>query len=552
MGLSGPLSLSRFQPARLASGARPAMVPLLTAALFCAPAAQPASRPEPGSRPGAADSPTLVVLISVDQLRRDYLERWPGQLTGGLGRLARGGAFFTNAHHDHAITETAPGHASLLSGRFPRSTGITRNAAGVVDPSVRLIDAAGPGASPFRFRGTQLFDWVAAAHPGARALSVSYKDRGAILPVGRARQQVYWYVGGGRFTTSTWYADTLPDWVKAFNARQMPQSYAGRSWDLLLPPASYAEPDSVPIEGAGRDFLFPHRAPESPEAAPGWITSTPFLDEVTAALALEGVRALNLGRGPAPELLAVSFSATDLVGHRYGPDSREVHDQILRLDRIVGGFLDSLYRLRDSTRIAVVLSADHGVYPFPELNNGRLSPAPQRVNLGPAGQAAGRVLEAAGGNPRAFDFESGTLFVDRDSVGVSGAIVNQAVDSFLAVARRTPGVLRAERLRDLARRDLGKDMIARRWVQMFPPDLGAEATVTLTEGSYWWYYTFAAHGSPHPLDSNVPVIFYGPWFKPGRNDQFVRTVDIAPTLAQVLGVTPAEPLDGRVLRAALR
>lgn len=528
---------------------RPALLPLLAAVVFCT---TPAARPSPAP-PAAPPKPTLVVLLTVDQMRPDYFERWKSQLTGGFKRLATGGAFFTDAHQDHAITETAPGHASLLSGRFPRSTGITRNVAGVSDPNSPLLGAPGPGASPFRFRGTELLDWMKAATPASRALSVSYKDRGAILPVGRSKQEVYWYTVAGRFTTSRWYRDTLPDWVRAFNARNLPQSYAGKSWTLLLSASAYAEPDSVPIESQGRGYLFPHPLSSSPDTAAAQLPGTPFMDEVTAALALDGVNALGLGRGPAPDLLAVSFSATDLIGHRYGPDSREIHDQIIRLDRIIGGFLDSLFRLRDSSRVAIVLSADHGVYPYPELNNGRLRPAPVRVNLQPAIGLIQKMITDSGGNPGAFDFESGALILNRDSVGVSGRWARVAVDSFLASARRIPGVLRAERLSDLAERDLGKDAVARRWVQMFPPDVPVEAVVTLTPGSYWWYYSGAAqHGTPNPQDTNVPIVFYGPWFKPGRYGPFVRTVDIAPTLAQVLGVTPAEPLDGRVLKGILR
>jgi predicted AlkP superfamily pyrophosphatase or phosphodiesterase len=528
---------------------RLALIPLLVVVVFCA---APAVQSSPAPAPPAASRPTLVVLITVDQMRPDYFDRWKSQLTGGFKRLASGGAFFTDAHQDHAITETAPGHASLLSGRFPRSTGITRNLAGVIDANSPLIGHPGPGASPFRFRGSALFDWMHAATPDSRALSVSYKDRGAILPVGRSKQEVYWYVSTGRFTTSRWYRDSLPDWVKAFNARELPRSYAGKSWNLLLPASAYAEPDSVPIESSGRGFVFPHTLSASPDTAAAQLPGFPFMDEITAALALDGVNALGLGKGPAPDLLAVSFSATDLIGHRYGPDSREIHDQILRMDRILGGFLDSLFKLRDSTSIAIVLSADHGVQPYPELNNGRLTPAPLRPNLAPALELLKKMITDSGGNPGALDFESGALFLVRDSVKVSDRWARIAVDSFIAVTRRIPGVLRVDRLGDLARRDLAKDAVARRWVQMFPPDTPVEAVVTLTPGSYWGAYPIAQHGTPHPQDSNVPIVFYGPWFKPGRYGQFVRTVDIGPTLAQVLGVTPTEPLDGRVLRAALR
>jgi hypothetical protein len=192
-------------------------------------AAQAASR-------SLATRPRLVVFLTVDQLRPDYLDRWARQLTGGLGRLSQRGAFFPNAFQDHAITETAPGHASTLSGRFPRSTGILRNAAGVEDPQAPLLTSRDPGASPYRFRGSTLIDWMRSRDPRSRALSVSRKDRGAILPLGRAKQSVFWYAASsGELTTSRYYADTLPTWIRRVNARRVPQSYAGQSWTLLLP-----------------------------------------------------------------------------------------------------------------------------------------------------------------------------------------------------------------------------------------------------------------------------------------------------------------------------
>ena len=531
---------------------RPALTAPLLAALFCAtPGQMPVPAGEVSTATPQAGRPALLVFITVDQMRADYLDRWKGQLTGGFKRLAEGGAVFTNGHQDHAITETAPGHASTMSGRFPRSTGITRNLAGVNDPNSPLIGSRALGASPFRFRGTTLTDWLSAANPATRALSVSYKDRGAILPIGRSKQQVYWYNGFGTFTTSKWYRDTLPDWIQNFNLRQMPQSFAGKSWDLLLPAADYAEPDSVAAESRGQAFMFPHRLSAGPDTAAAQLPSTPFMDEVTAALALDGIQSLGLGRGPGTDVAAVSFSATDIIGHRYGPDSREVHDQILRLDRILGRFIDSLYKLRDSTRIIFALTADHGVTSFPELNTGHRTPPPSRVNLTPAIEAAVAVMRRAKADTGAVDLESGAFLVERRP-GITPAVINASADSFVAVARRIPGVLRADRFRDMASADFGKDPIARRWIQMFPPDVPVEAAVTLAPGNYWWYYGVAQHGTPHDDDSHVPIVFYGPGFKPGRYDQFARTVDMAPTLAQVLGVTPSEPLDGKPLSAAIR
>ena len=141
--------------------------------------------------------PRLVVLLVIDQLRPDYLERYRAQWTGGFARLLREAAYFPLGMQDHALTETAPGHATLLSGREPGHVGIVSNNRGVLDPAFPVLGAKDePGASPLRFRGTTLYDWMRAADPGVRLLAVSKKDRAAILPVGRARGPVFWYVDG--------------------------------------------------------------------------------------------------------------------------------------------------------------------------------------------------------------------------------------------------------------------------------------------------------------------------------------------------------------------
>ncbi|MEP7087794.1 MAG: alkaline phosphatase family protein, partial [Gemmatimonadota bacterium] len=306
--------------------------------------------------------PTLIVFITIDQMREDYFDRFKPQLTGGLARLSQGGAFFTNAFQDHATTETAPGHASTMSGRFPSHTGINRNSAGVQDPQSPYLGDPQYNASPVRFRGGTLTDWLRIKDARTRALSVSRKDRGAIFPIGRAKQSVYWYDPvKGRFTTSSYYADTLPTWLSKLNARAMPAGFAGRSWTLLLPAGSYPEADNVPEEANGRNFLFPHVAPSDSAALFRALPGFPFMDELTLRAASEGLRAMRLGTGPQTDVLAISLSATDEIGHNYGMESRELHDQILRVDRMLGAFLDTLFTIRDSTRVVIALTGDHGV-----------------------------------------------------------------------------------------------------------------------------------------------------------------------------------------------
>ena len=505
-----------------------------------------------GVGPAPAPKPRLVVVITVDQLRPDYLDRYRPQLKGGFAMLLKEGAYFTDADQDHAVTETAPGHSTILSGRWPAHTGIIRNLAGVQDPAAPLIGVNGPGASPKRFRGTEFFDWLKVADPGARALSISGKDRGAILPIGRSKEQVYWYVGG-YFTTSRYYADSLPTWVRVFNGQRVPFRAAGTQWTLFLPERDYPEPDSVAYENQGQEVVFPHRLPtDSGQAALAFI-GTPTMDSLTLAFALEGVRALQLGGRGATDLLTVSLSTTDYVGHAYGPDSREIHDQVVRLDRYLGRFLEQLFVRYGRNNVLVVLTADHGVTPFPERSRTMGHPGAVRVIPDSVIQGANAALDQSAGGGDWLQFESGMLLLpDRAKLVAQGVNVDSVVADVATRLRALAGVARVDRPADLTTNDTG-DPVVRRWVHQVPPDGAVELVVTLKPYSIWSYpnLPIAVHGQPTELDAHVPLILRGPGIRRGVYSGRVSTVDIAPTLARLLDLTPAEPLDGRVLTEAL-
>ena len=499
------------------------------------------------------EKPSLVVFLTIDQLRPDYFDRWAPQLTGGLNRLGRRGAFFPNAFHDHAVTETAPGHSVTMSGRFPRSTGIVSNTAGVLDPQAPLLTSRDAPASPFRFRGSVLMDWIRSRDPRARGLSISRKDRGAILPMGRAKQSVFWYAtSNGEFTTSRYYGDTLPTWIKRVNARRTSQRLAGQSWNLLLPASAYPEPDSEPLEHEGAAYTFPHVLPADSGRAVSELVYTPWMDALTLDAALEGLEALKLGTGASTDILAISLSATDYVGHRYGPDSREQHDNILRLDRALGVFIDSLYKLRDSSSIVFALTADHGVTSYPELTARRQRRAAVTAyDLEPAVTALRSALRAARLDTSVVSLEPPLVFVNRTTFTNARVDPEPILSRFIDALRKTPGIARVDRVRDLARRDTIRDAVTRRWVHMIPPDSPVEIVITPLEGAYPARAKIAEHGTPYDEDARVPVIFYGPWFRSGRFGERALVVDMAPTLARVVGVPPIERLDGKVLEQAI-
>jgi predicted AlkP superfamily pyrophosphatase or phosphodiesterase len=495
--------------------------------------------------------PDLVVFIAVDQLRGDYLDRFAADLTGGFVRLQREGAYFVNAFQDHAVTVTAVGHASMLSGRFPRSTGIISNNLGVPDPQARSTEGK-VSASPFRFRGSVLIDWMRVIDPLSRALSVSVKDRGAILPIGRAKQQAFWYSTTGSFTTSNYYADTLPDWVKRFNALKLPEKYAGRVWRPLKNPSAYPEPDSGKAIAGGQPSVFPHKLPSDAAEAVKQLADFPWIDEINLKFALAGIDALKLGKNGHRDLLAISLSATDAIGHDFGPDSREVHDQIIRLDLALGAFIDSVYARFPKDKVIFALTADHGVTSFPEtVERDSTKAAALRVSFAAILTQVRAELAKRNYAASSLVMEGGLLMFSPQLMQ-NWALSDTIARLFATEARKLRGVERVDLVRDIPKGDTVNDPITRRWLHALPPDVPVPVVVTLRDMHSFGTSRSATHGSPRDRDAYVPIIFMGPPFKQGRYNEFVRTVDIAPTLAHVLRVFPTEPIDGKVLRSALK
>ncbi len=496
-----------------------------------------------------APRPGLIVLVAIDQFRADYLTRWPGQLHGGLARLRDQAVFFPNAEHDHALTETAAGHATMLSGRLPTHTGIYANDPGVWDPMVRLLGMGGldkdgkqRGSSPRRFVGTALFDWMHKNDPQARALSVSRKDRGAILPLGRAKQTVLWYAGG-IFTTSRYYADTLPTWLSRWNDGFKVNDWAGRPWTLLLPDTAYREVDDAPWENAGNERTFPHSITTDLERLPNAFEDAPWMDSLTLDVAWKGMRNLQLGqRSNGTDLLSISLSTTDAVGHKYGPDSRELHDHILRLDRWLGAFLDSLERISPRERTIFVVTADHGVSTMPEksASEGKRG---TRINLKPYADSVSRRMLAQWAIDFGLVFDNGLLMTDAGALRIRGISKDSLSDALAAHVRTIPGIRRVFTPRTLTAAP-ATDRDAELWRHTIPASLDWLFAAAVQPGWTFSDKPEAQHGTMNQDNRRVPILVIAPGLAPRVDQRVVRTVDIAPTLAQMLGIKPMEPLDG--------
>ncbi|MCJ7629660.1 MAG: alkaline phosphatase family protein, partial [Longimicrobiales bacterium] len=497
------------------------------------------------------DAPTLVVFLIVDQLRGDLLDRYSSLFTGGFKRLLEEGLNFTNALHDHAQTETAPGHATISTGVFPARAGIPSNAwregeggdlhsvYNVVDPSVGLVGIPGvPGSSPNVLRRTGLADWVLEAQPGAKVVSISAKDRGAILLAGKSKGEVYWFESrAGEFVTSTYSRSQIPSWLRRFNETGMKKFLVDSVWVSTVPPevASLSAPDTADFEGDGIHTYFPHQfSQEVTEPEPGdfnfWFEATPMLDRATLDVALLAMEEEKVGQKEGrTDFLSISFSQVDRVGHAYGPLSREQMDNLLRLDGLLGELFEVLDQKVGRENYLVGFTSDHGIMTMPERIEGgglRLSDE-DRSEMEQALSVAAR--------------QAGL----RPDLSTAGAMVEAMKElSFVGPAFTHD---------ELQKGPLG-DPFSILFQHSFTP--GRAGGLLSTYGvEMWWKENVLSwgmpvgttHGSPHRYDRWVPLIVMGPGIEAGKVDALVRPMDLAPTLAGLAGIPYPNDLDGRPL-----
>jgi len=501
------------------------------------------------------DSPTLAILMVVDQLRPDLLERYDALFVGGFRRLLDEGYRFTRATHDHAVTTTGPGHTSLATGVYPTRHGIVGNSwSEVIDGEWRSVysmeDLSSPvlgnpelpGRSSANILRRGLPDWIGDADPGSRVVSISRKDRAAIGLAAKAVGEVYWLTDrGGEFVTSAFYHSEYPDWVANFNATTLPLVYSDTLWESTIPPEalSLTRPDTSRFELEGEYTAFPHLASElvdatDPRELNHWRWRyTPFPDRAVVSLALEAIQALQLGQRGSVDYLGIALSQTDAVGHRFGPLSREQLDNLLRLDLELGRFFSSLDETVGAGRWVVAVSADHGVLEIPEhlvekgVNARRLTRS-DRAGLRASVQSALNDLGEDEGPEDAVKAALVTIPFVAAAYTFSEIESGVPSDSFQVLFAHSHSRTRA----------VGPAAQTGVYVRYETNVLSSSTTR-------------ASHSTPYYYDRHVPLIFLGGRIQPGVSADRVATVDVAPTLAWLIGTPAPDDLDGRVLESVL-
>ena len=546
-----------------------------------APAQRRTQPPEP-------KRPRLVLLIVVDQFRYDYLERF-GDLfvPNGIKRLMRDGASWTQSNYDHMPTYTAPGHGTMMTGAYPAESGIIGNewldrASGkritsVTDESVKVL-GGGPteiGSSPSRLMASTVGDEMRlATNDRAKVIGISVKDRSAILPAGRHANAAYWFsTSTGTMESSTYYFKQLPAWVNIFNAARPADKYFGARWERLLPEKEYlrrAGPDSPPWEAVtarGDTNAFPHVITGG-AAGPGtdfyWaLDASPFTNEVLLSFTEQAITNEQLGQDDETDVLTVSFSANDYVGHRYGPYSQELMDSVLRVDQDIAKLLDFVDAHVGLANTLIAFTADHGVAPIPEhaaalgLGGARIQANDLFTTIGKALSVRyphdDYLLRFKEGNTTREWLINSNLYFNYDALRRDNVNVDEFSQAVCAAALTVPGIARCFTRIQLMRGATSiTDPIERRALHGFYPARSGDAVLVTDPFKYLADTITATHGTPYSYDTHVPMIIMGPGISAGRYLEAASPTDIAPTLAALLRITPPSNSVGRVLMEALR
>ena len=519
----------------------------LVLALVCSAAVLLSAQP-------AAPSIRLVLLIAVDQFRYDYLTRFRADYTSGLKQLLDGGAVFTDANLEHYPTVTAIGHATMLSGATPSVSGIIGNdwfdretgvnVQSITDNTVKPLGAeTAPLASPRRMLASTVGDELKLTARGTgstsaapRVIGISLKDRAAILPVGRGADAAYWWdTKSGRFVSSTYYFDDVPAWVHAFNEKKRADAVAGQAWASLSNPATILK--QMPKEVGGPLF----------EAVYG----SAFGNELLMDFADEVLTREQLGQRGVTDVLTVSFSSNDSVGHTFGPSSPQVRDLAIRTDRTIGRLLARVGALVGARNTLVAFTTDHGVGPIPEEMQKQRLPG-GRMTSKELSNPIEMALRAKFGEGKWVAGMAGSSpYLNYDLISkmqLDPAEVRRVAAEAVAAV---PHVARVYTRDQLLRGEVAADRIGQRVLRGFYAPRSGDLEVILEP--YWMRQaTGTTHGSPYNYDAHIPLILMGRRIKPGEYSNHVALNDLAPTIATILGIEIPSGSSGRVLAEAIR
>lgn len=506
------------------------------------------------------ERPKLVVGIVVDQMRQEYLYRFYDKFgAGGFKRLMNDGFMLKNAHYNFAPTVTGPGHASVYTGSTPAIHGIIGNdfydkqAKSVVncvgDPVHRPIgnDKGNGDVSPWRMLSSTVTDELKLfTQKRSKVIGMSFKDRGAVLPAGHMADAAYWYnAQSGTFITSTYYMSKLPDWVVKFNAQNLADKYLSQDWNTLLPKEQYAEsgPDSSPYERkTGGQNTFPYKLSQLRKSGDfELLAETPFANDFLTEMAKAALVNEQMGKRDVPDFLCVSYSAPDAIGHRAGPNSIEVQDVYMRLDKNMEDLLQKLDQEVGAGNYTVFLTADHGVADVPQYLKDNKIPAGYFSDGHLKAKLDEFLMSYYPGKNFIENISNGQIFLNQDAFqrdpktsGIDMFIVTELIGKYLM---NMDGVANFYTEAMLREGDYDAGGIKGSIIRGYNNRRSGDIVFYLEPG---WFESGSiqgtTHGSPYTYDTHVPILFYGHGVKKGSSVRYHRITDIAPTISTILKI----------------
>lgn len=511
-----------------------------------------------GNQSFGQDKPKLVVGIVIDQMRYEYLHRFSSKYgEEGFNRLLNEGFSLRNGHYNYIPTYTGPGHASVYTGSTPALHGIISNewydkkekqdVYCAEDSSVKVIGAeAGMGVSPHRLLTTTISDEMRMATQfKSKTIAISAKDRGAALPGGHTANAAYWYDRtSGHFISSSFYMDELPGWVKKFNKKGLADQFVNSTWSTLLPIEQYVEsgPDNSPFETkvpTKNTAEFPYNLKAIKEATNrgySYLLSTPFGNTLVTQMAIEALKNENLGKGEYTDMLTVSYSSTDYVGHAFGPNSVELEDTYLRMDNEIAELLNSLDNELGKGNYTVFLTADHGVSDIPKellsnkLPGGLLDYKDLIKNL------TTHLNKAFGEAEWIESVSNMQVFLNYETIGSKDIDVNALKESIVKFLIDHDGIATCYTNTLMLNGNYSESGPKGALIRGYNQKRSGDILFTLSSGWLENYGSVASHGSAYSYDTHVPIVFFGWGIKQGSSVQYHTITDIAPTISTLLNV----------------
>jgi predicted AlkP superfamily pyrophosphatase or phosphodiesterase len=514
----------------------------------------------------AGAKPRLVVFMAVDGFPERQVLDYRDQLAAdGLARFLDRGAWFADAHYGHAFTVTAAGHATMLTGAYPHRTGIIgndwRNAKGELeyctgDEAYKYLGAETKkldGTSPKNLMVETVGDVLKGANPASKVIAISGKDRGAILPGGHKGQAYMYQTSNGTFSSTTYYMQQHPKWAADWNAAKPADKYFKTEWKLLLDESAYSKsiPDNQKwyLKGGALPKVIGDGSTKPDGPFYSQLLASPYSDVLTLDFARAAIEGEGMGQDDVPDLLAVSLSGHDYVNHAYSAESRLSQDHTLRLDRALQDFFKYLDEKVGKDKYVLVLTADHGFMPAPEQSQS-LGRDAGKLSGSQSLAAMNKTLSAKYGEGQWIRYYSARgIVLNRDLAAARGIVIARVLEDARKELSAQPGVQVAYTREELETGSRAGQPFFEQMQKTWNRERSGD--VEFVFKPYWMMTSATAattHGSPHPYDTNVPILLYGPaWVKPGRRDGRVEVVDIAPTLAAMLGVAAPSGSEGKPL-----